>query len=66
MQAMGVDFSVAPYKGDTRLTCISQNGDVDAVMSEDGDMLVVYMCPPVLTKLAEVQTLVQSPKSNGE
>ena len=46
---------MAPYKADSQLAYPSRNGSVKAVLSEDGDMLVVYRCRLVLSKL-EVAT----------
>ena len=47
----GVEFLVAPYEADARLAYSSRNGSVQAVLSEDSDMLVVYRCGLVLSKL---------------
>ena len=47
----GVEFLVAPYKADAQLAYLSKNGSVQAVLIEDSDMLVVYRCGLVLSKL---------------
>ena len=47
---LGVEIIVAPYEADAQLAFLSRNGHVDAVISEDSDLLV-YGCPEVLFKL---------------
>ena len=51
LYARGVLFLVATYEVDSLLAYLSKNGSVKAVLSEDGDMLVVYRCRLVLSKL---------------
>jgi exonuclease-1 len=46
---LGIDILVAPYEADAQLTFLARNGHVDAVISEDSDLLV-YGCPEVLFK----------------
>ena len=46
---LGVEIIVAPYEADAQLAFLSRNGYVDAVISEDSDLLV-YGCPEVLFK----------------
>jgi 5'-3' exonuclease len=46
---IGVEILVAPYEADAQLAFLSLNGFVDAVISEDSDLLV-YGCPEVLFK----------------
>ena len=46
---LGVEIIVAPYEADAQLAFLSRNGHVDAVISEDSDLLV-YGCPEVLFK----------------
>jgi len=46
----GVEFMVAPYEADAQLTFLCLNGFVDAVISEDSD-LVPYGCPRMIYKL---------------
>lgn len=46
----GVEFVVAPYEADAQLTYMCLNGLVDAVISEDSD-LIPYGCPRMIYKL---------------
>lgn len=46
----GVEFVVAPYEADAQLTFLCLNGFVDAVISEDSD-LIPYGCPRMIYKL---------------
>lgn len=49
MQALkreGVDFIVAPYEADAQMAYLALSGDVDAVITEDSDLLP-YGCPKV-------------------
>jgi 5'-3' exonuclease len=41
-----VDFIVAPYEADAQLAYLANNGIVDAVITEDSD-LVAFGCPNV-------------------
>lgn len=45
-----VEFYVAPYEADPQLTYLCLNGIVDAVISEDSD-LIPYACPRMIYKL---------------
>ena len=47
---MHVEWLVAPYEADAQLAFLSRNGWVDAVVSEDSDLLV-FGCTTVLYKL---------------
>lgn len=46
LQSEGVEFIVAPYEADAQLAYLALNNLVDAVITEDSD-LVVYGCPRV-------------------
>jgi exonuclease-1 len=46
---LGVEIIVAPYEADAQLAFLSRSGYVDAIISEDSDLLV-YGCPEVLFK----------------
>jgi exonuclease-1 len=46
---LGVEIMVAPYEADAQLAFLSRSGYVDAVISEDSDLLV-YGCAEVLFK----------------
>ena len=48
---MEVDFMVAPFEADAQLAHLSRTRFVDAVMSEDGDLLVVFRCRLLLCDL---------------
>ena len=50
LQALGIDYVVAPYEADAELGFLSRNNYVDFVITEDGDSLV-YGCRCVLFKL---------------
>ena len=41
-----IDFTVAPYEADAQLAYLARNGIVDAVISEDSDLLA-FGCPKV-------------------
>ena len=45
-----VEFIVAPYEADAQLAYLALNGHVEAVISEDSDLLA-YGCPRVLFKM---------------
>ena len=49
LNEIGIETIVAPYEADPQLAYLCQIGYVDAVMCEDGD-LVVYGCPKILFK----------------
>lgn len=46
----GTKYVVAPYEADSQLAFLSRNGEVDAVLSEDSDLLV-FGCKRVLFKM---------------
>lgn len=46
----GVEFIVAPYEADAQMAYMALSGDVDAVITEDSDLLA-YGCPKVLFKM---------------
>ena len=50
LKALGVEIMVAPFEADAELAYLSKTGYVGAVMSEDGDQLVMYKCDVVLSK----------------
>lgn len=50
LQNRGIAFVVAPYEADAQCAYLVLNGLVDAVMTEDSDLLV-YGCPHVLFKV---------------
>ncbi|KAI0049204.1 PIN domain-like protein [Auriscalpium vulgare] len=58
LRAEGVPYVVAPYEADAQLAWLERSGAVDAVVTEDSDLLV-YGCRTVLFKLdAAAATLV--------
>ena len=50
LKRRGIRFLVAPYEADAQLAYLALNGLVDAVLTEDSDLLC-YGCPVVLFKL---------------
>jgi exonuclease-1 len=50
LRAYKVDYIVAPYEADAQLAHLAMHGFVDAVVTEDSDLLV-YGCPTVIFKL---------------
>jgi exonuclease-1 len=50
LKQRGVRFLVAPYEADAQMAYLALNGFVDAVITEDSDLLT-YGCPVVLFKL---------------
>ncbi|KAM5582267.1 exonuclease 1-like, partial [Rosa sericea] len=46
----GVEFIVAPYEADAQLTYLTIKGKIDAVITEDSD-LIAFGCPQVIYKL---------------
>ncbi len=50
---LGIEILVAPYEADAQLAFLARNGHVDAVISEDSELLV-YGCPEVLFKYDSV------------
>ena len=51
LQELKVDFMVAPFEADAQLAHLSRTDLVDAVMSDDGDLLVAYRCRQLLFDL---------------
>ena len=51
LRAAGIPFVVAPYEADAQLAVLGVSGQVDAVLTEDSDLLA-YGTPRVLFKLA--------------
>ena len=49
LKAENVEFIVAPYEADAQMAFLAINGKVDAVLTEDSDMLP-YGCPRVSTQ----------------
>lgn len=50
-----IKYIVAPYEADAQLAYLARTGQVDAVLSEDGDMLA-FGCPVVLSKFNVTNT----------
>jgi 5'-3' exonuclease len=50
LQDNNVEYLVAPYEADAQLAYLATNGLVDAIISEDSDLLA-YGCPRVLFKM---------------
>ena len=59
LNEMKIEFLVAPFEADAQLAFLSRTGAVDAVLSDDGDMLVVYRCRILLSKFVENKGTVQ-------
>ena len=51
LREMKVEFMVAPFEADAQLAHLSRTRFVDAVMSEDGDLLVIFRCRLLLCDL---------------
>jgi hypothetical protein len=51
LRTAGIPFVVAPYEADAQLAVLGVSGEVDAVLTEDSDLLA-YGTPRVLFKLA--------------
>ena len=51
LREMEVEFMVAPFEADAQLAHLSRTRFVDAVMSEDGDLLVLFRCRLLLCDL---------------
>ena len=49
LNKMGIEFIIAPYEADAQLTYLCNSGYVDAVMTEDSD-LIIYGCNEILFK----------------
>ena len=47
----GVAFLVAPYESDAQLAFLCNMKHVDAVISEDSDLMVFYRCEVMLTRV---------------
>jgi hypothetical protein len=50
LDSKGIEWLVAPYEADAQLAALALSGLVDAVLTEDSDLLC-YGCPNVLYKL---------------
>ena len=50
LKAINVRYMVAPYEADALMAYLAKNGMVDAVITEDSD-LIAYGCPCVILKL---------------
>ncbi|CAG9461198.1 unnamed protein product [Pedinophyceae sp. YPF-701] len=50
LRRLGVEFIIAPYEADAQMAYLAREGLVDAVLTEDSDLLA-YGCPLVLSKL---------------
>lgn len=50
LKAQGVQYVVAPYEADAQLAYLERNGLIDAVVTEDSDLLV-FGCKKVLFKM---------------
>ncbi|KAK9813956.1 hypothetical protein WJX73_006770 [Symbiochloris irregularis] len=50
LKAAGVELIVAPYEADAQMARLALSGSVDAVLTEDSDLLP-YGCPVVLFKM---------------
>eukprot|EP01138_Halocafeteria_seosinensis_P013290 gb/GECG01013573.1/.p1 GENE.gb/GECG01013573.1/~~gb/GECG01013573.1/.p1 ORF type:complete len:686 (+),score=79.42 gb/GECG01013573.1/:1-2058(+) len=50
LQKLGIQYLVAPYEADAQLAHLCRTGVVDAVITEDSD-LIAYCCPRILFKL---------------
>jgi exonuclease-1 len=53
-----VDYVVAPYEADAQLAFLERKGYVDAILSEDSD-LVVFGCAVILFKLDPAGAVVE-------
>ena len=59
MRAEGIQYVVAPYEADAQLAYLERVGIVDAILTEDSDLLV-FGCQNVLFKLDSVAATVIS------
>ena len=59
MRAEGIQYVVAPYEADAQLAYLERVGIVDAILTEDSDLLV-FGCQNVLFKLDSVAAAVTS------
>ena len=57
MRAENVDYVVAPYEADAQMAYLERIGLVDAIMTEDSDLLV-FGCRNLLLKLDPVESTV--------
>lgn len=58
LRELGIEFLVAPYEADAQLAYMCQSGWLDAVISEDSDLLA-YGCPNTLLKMDKFGQLEQ-------
>jgi exonuclease-1 len=49
LRTKGIDFVVAPYEADSQIGKMVENGEVEAAISEDSDLLLY--CNKVILKL---------------
>lgn len=49
LQANGIDYIVAPYEADAQMAYLCKIGMVDAILTEDSDLLL-FECPKILYK----------------
>lgn len=59
----GIEYIVAPYEADAQLTYLSINNLVDAVITEDSD-LIPYGCPRIIYKLDKMGNAKEVDLSN--
>lgn len=59
LQKEGVEFIIAPYEADAQLAFLSLNSVVDAVITEDSD-LIVFGCSRVKSFLPQFLTTVDN------
>ncbi|KAJ1623323.1 PIN domain-like protein [Pavlovales sp. CCMP2436] len=50
LRKLNVEFVVAPYEADAQLAFMARHGEIDAVLTEDSD-LIAFGCPTILYKL---------------
>ncbi|EAY14196.1 XPG I-region family protein [Trichomonas vaginalis G3] len=58
LQRNAVEYFVAPYEADAQLVYLAKSGYVDAVLSEDSD-LIAYQCPTTLLKFDDTYHVLQ-------
>ncbi|GMM37926.1 Rad2 family nuclease [Saccharomycopsis crataegensis] len=57
LKLQSIDYVVAPYEADSQMVYLEQTGQVDAIMSEDSDLLV-FGCQKLLTKFNDKENTV--------
>ena len=63
LKKLNIAYLISPYESDAQLTWLSQNHYVDAVVSEDSD-LIVYGCRKVFFKLDRMGNYQQMERSD--